>query len=113
MLEQFPLTHMHAFTYSKRDGTPSASMKPEIKGDIAKARLKSIEALIAHKNFLFRQKNHAKPLEILIEEEKKGIFSGYDQFFNKINIHSSRDLLKEWVHISTYEVQKETNVAHF
>ena len=113
MLEQFPLTHMHAFTYSKRDGTPSATMKPEIKGDIAKMRLKSIEALIAHKNFLFRQKNHARPLEILIEEEKKGIFSGYDQFFNKINIQSSRDLLKEWVHLNAYEVQKETNVAHF
>lgn len=112
-LEQFPLTHLHAFTYSKRDGTPSSTMKPEIKGDVAKERLKSIEVLIEAKNLAFRQKKHATPLEVLVEEEKKGLFSGYDQFFNKVLIHSQRDLLKEWVKIETYDVQKEANVAHF
>lgn len=30
IFKKFPLTHIHAFTYSKRDGTPSASMKPQI-----------------------------------------------------------------------------------
>ena len=112
-LEQFPLTHLHAFTYSKLDGTPSSTMKPEIKGDVAKERLKSIEALIEAKNLAFRQKKHATPLEVLVEEEKKGLFSGYDQFFNKVLIHSQRDLLKEWVKIEAYDVQKEANVAHF
>lgn len=112
-LEQFPLTHLHAFTYSKRDGTPSSTMKPEIKGDVAKERLKSIEALIEAKNRAFRQKKHATPLEVLVEEEKKGLFSGYDQFFNKVLIHSQKELLKEWVKIKTYAVQKEANVAHF
>ncbi len=88
-------------------------MKPEIKGDVAKERLKSIEALIEAKNLAFRQKKHATPLEVLVEEEKKGLFSGYDQFFNKVLIHSQRDLLKEWVKIEAYDVQKEANVAHF
>ena len=37
-LHRFPLTHVHAFTYSKRDGTPSATMKGEVRGDIAKLR---------------------------------------------------------------------------
>lgn len=112
-LEQFPLTHLHAFTYSKRDGTPSSTMKPEIKGDIAKERLKSIETLIEAKNLAFRQQQHATALEVLVEEEKKGLFSGYDQFFNKVLIHSKRDLLKEWVKIEAYDIQKEANVAHF
>lgn len=113
MLERFPLTHLHAFTYSKRDGTPSATMKPEIKGDVAKERLKCIEALVAEKNRAFRQKHHRTPLDVLVEEGKKGIFSGYDQFFNKVVIHSSRDLLKEWVTLNHYDIQKEANVAHF
>ncbi len=113
MLERFPLTHIHAFTYSKRDGTPSATMKPEIKGDVAKERLKSIEALVATKNFSFRQKHTTTPLEVLVEEEHKGVFSGYDQFFNKVLIHSSRDILKEWVSLSSYTTEKEANVAHF
>jgi len=113
MLERFPLTHLHAFTYSKRDGTPSALMKPEIRGDVAKARLKSIEALVAEKNRAFRHKHHATPLDVLVEEGKKGVFTGYDQFFNKVLIHSSRDLLKEWVTLCDYDIQKEANVATF
>ncbi len=112
-LEQFPLTHIHAFTYSKRDGTPSSTMKPEIKGDVAKARLKSIEALVLEKNVAFRQAKHTVPLEVLVEEEHDGSFSGYDQFFNKVLIHSRRDLLKEWVRLDAYDVQKEVNVASF
>ncbi len=112
MLEKFPLTHVHAFTYSKRDKTPSASMKPQIQGNIAKERLKCLEALVAKKNLAFRQKNASVPLDILVEEEHSGIFSGYDQFFNKIFIHSKRDLLKEWVRINAYDVQKEANVAY-
>ena len=112
MLEKFPLTHVHAFTYSKRDKTPSASMKPHIQGNIAKERLKCLEALVAEKNLAFRQKNASVPLDILVEEEHSGIFSGYDQFFNKIFIHSKRDLLKEWVRINAYDVQKEANVAY-
>jgi len=113
MLEAFPLTHMHAFIYSKRDGTPSATMKPEIKGDVAKKRLKSIEALIATKNHAFRLAHQHTPLSVLVEESKEGYFSGYDQFFNPVHIHSTRDISKEWVTLPLYNVQKETNVATF
>jgi len=112
-LEHFPLTHLHAFTYSKRDGTPSSTMKPEVKGDVAKERLKSIETLVESKNITFRQKNNAIPLTVLVEEHKDDHFIGYDQFFNKVIIQSNRDILKEWVTIENYEIQQEANYAHF
>jgi MiaB-like tRNA modifying enzyme len=111
-LQKFPLTHIHSFVYSKRDGTPSATMKPEVRGDIAKERLKSIEDLIAEKNFEFRKKQNF-PLEILVEEKKDDIYTGYDQFYNKIYINSSRDIDKEWINISDYEVKKDANYAQF
>lgn len=112
-LELFPLTHLHAFTYSKRDGTPSATMKPEVKGDIAKERLKSIETLVETKNRLFREKYQAHSLQVLVEEHKDNHFIGYDQFFNKVIIESERDLLKEWVTLPHYTVLKENNHARF
>ena len=112
-LERFPLTHIHAFTYSKRDGTPSSTMKPEIKGDVAKARHQQIEALIAQKNRTFREKNSAIPLDVLVEESKENHFVGYDQFFNKVIIQSQRDLLKEWVRLEKYDIMQEANYAHF
>ncbi|NEW60653.1 tRNA (N(6)-L-threonylcarbamoyladenosine(37)-C(2))-methylthiotransferase MtaB, partial [Sulfurovum sp. bin170] len=33
-VETLPLTHIHAFTYSKRDGTASTTMGDEVRGDI-------------------------------------------------------------------------------
>ena len=111
-LKRFPLTHIHSFVYSKRDGTPSASMKPEVRGDVAKQRLKDIEALVREKNYEFRKK-YKVPLEILVEEKKDGFFVGADQFYNKIYIKSDRDILKEWVTIDDYEVKEEGNYAKF
>ena len=111
-LKKFPLTHIHSFVYSKRDGTPSARMKPEIRGDEAKRRLQDIEALVTQKNYEFR-KNSRVSLEILVEEEKNGIYTGYDQFYNKISIQSERDILKEWVTIDKIDVKKEGNYAKF
>ena len=112
-LEKFPLTHIHAFTYSKRDGTPSASMKPEVKGNIAKERLKSIEALVEEKNRRFREEHRNSVLNVLVEEMKENHYIGYDQFFNKVVIESKRDILKEWVNLEQYEILKESNYAHF
>jgi len=111
-LQKFPLTHIHSFVYSKRDGTPSATMKPEVRGDVSKQRLKSIEELVAEKNYEFRKKQDT-PLEILVENKKDDIYTGYDQFYNKIFIHSSRNIDKEWVSISDYEVKKDANYAQF
>ncbi|MDN5377322.1 MAG: threonylcarbamoyladenosine tRNA methylthiotransferase MtaB [Sulfurospirillum sp.] len=110
--KKFPLTHIHAFTYSKRDGTPSASMKPQIRGDIAKQRLKEIEQIVHEKNYEFRKKLQV-PLEVLIEEKKGDLYSGYDQFYNKIFLKSQQDLLKNWVKIEKYDIKEDENYATY
>lgn len=111
-LHRFPLTHVHAFTYSKRDGTPSAVMKNEVRGDIAKVRYNELVKIIQKKNFDFR-KNNTKPLEVLIESYKNGKYIGLDQFFNQIEVQSSVDLVGDWIFLEDYEVGLEKNVAKF
>jgi len=106
--KELPLTHIHSFTYSKRDGTPSATMKPEVNGRIAKERLHELDSLIKEKNFLFRKSNKTE-LEVLIESYKDGVYHGLDQHFNKIIIESKEDLLGNWINISNYEVKEEHN----
>jgi len=105
-----PLTHLHAFTYSKRDGTPAAHMKPEINGTLAKQRLHEIQHLVEEKNYNFR-KNVTHPLEVLVESYKDGLYHGFDQHFNKIVIESQEDLLGNWVEITNYDVKKDKNYA--
>jgi len=107
-VRDLPLTHLHAFTYSKRDGTPSATMKPEVNGKIAKERLHELEEIVKGKNFEFR-KAFKKELEVLVESEKDGTFIGYDQHFNKIIIDSDEDLVGNWINLSEYDVREESN----
>jgi tRNA A37 methylthiotransferase MiaB len=107
-LKQMPLTHVHAFTYSKRDGTPSATMKGEINGLVSKERMSELTDLIKTNNLDFRQK-HKVPLEVLIESEKEGIYTGLDQFFNRIEVECEHDLSGNWITIEEYETNEEAN----
>lgn len=111
-IEQLHLTHLHPFTYSKRDGTPSATMKPEINGTVSSARMRELTGLIDANNRAFRR-NVKVPLDVLIESENNGVYSGLDQFFNKISIRSDEDLSGNWIQIEKYEVEDEHNVAQF
>ncbi|NPA74082.1 MAG: tRNA (N(6)-L-threonylcarbamoyladenosine(37)-C(2))-methylthiotransferase MtaB [Epsilonproteobacteria bacterium] len=111
-LKELPLTHIHCFTYSKRDNTHSLTLKDEIRGDVAKKRHKRVVDLIAKKNYNFR-KDKNDPLLILIEEKKGGYFIGYDQYYNKIFIKSDKDIDKKWVEIKDYEVKEDANYAIF
>jgi MiaB-like tRNA modifying enzyme len=107
-IEHIPLTHLHAFTYSKRSGTPSASMKSEVSGTISKKRLHELQSYIDANNLLFRQKN-SQVLEVLIESAKDGLYQGFDQFYNKIIIKSDADISGEWKSIEKYTVLEGYN----
>jgi len=110
-IEKFPLTHIHLFTYSKRDGTPAASMKPEVPGNVAKERYKVIQKIVKEKNRAFRA--NKRPLQVLVESQKDGHYFGHDQFFNPVFIQSDLDLKGNWVEIAEYEAKEEGNFAIF
>ena len=107
-----PLTHIHAFSYSKRDGTPSSTMRDQVLGNIAKERHKELTSIVKAKNYAFRRSLN-KPLEVLIEGQKGELYVGLDQYFNKIAVKSSRDIKGEWITFETYDVEEESNFAKF
>ncbi len=109
-IERLPLTHLHAFTYSQRDGTASADMRDIVRGDIAKARHRELSEKIAQKNYAFRQA-HAHDLDVLVEGGKDGLYNGLDQYFNRIHIHSTEDLVGNWVRVEEAEVSDAGNRA--
>jgi MiaB/RimO family radical SAM methylthiotransferase len=113
-LENFrklPLTHLHAFTYSPRDGTPSAAMGAGVDGREAKRRLAVLQAAVAENNLRFRRKN-GRDLEVLVESRREdGRWQGYDQYFNRVVIDSDADLEGNWIHIAEAKAEEEFNVA--
>ncbi len=108
--KSFPITHLHAFTYSKRDGTHAATLPDTVRGDIAKERMKILEEIVAQNNYRFRQSRTESHL-VLVEERKGEYQVGYDQFFNKMQIQSELNLEKEWVVIERFEARSEGNFA--
>jgi len=109
-VKSLPLTHVHAFSYSKRDNTVSATMKPEIRGNIAKERHRELTAIVKAKNYAFRR-DHTQDLEVLLENGKEGLFTGFDQYFNKVEVQSEDDLSSNWVLLNNVEVGSDGNKA--
>jgi MiaB-like tRNA modifying enzyme len=114
-IHKFPITHFHGFSYSKRDGTPSAIMTGQVDGNIAKQRLKELTTIIDIKNYNFRKqmKKNNGFLDILVEQEKNGLYIGYDQFFNQVKIKSSNDIIGDWIKVKNYKVELKVNQAQF
>ncbi|WP_086248322.1 tRNA (N(6)-L-threonylcarbamoyladenosine(37)-C(2))-methylthiotransferase MtaB [Campylobacter vicugnae] len=109
---KFPLTHIHAFIFSPRNGTKSASMSIDVNPQIAKERLKTLQNIVSQNNIKFRQNNAHKPLEVLVEKScGDDIYEGWDQYYNKIKIKSSKNISKEWINITNYDIMQEFNYA--
>ena len=109
--KKFPVTHLHGFTYSKREGTHSTTLKGEVNGKIAKERLKTLEKIVKENNYKFRQL-HDKGLLVLVEETKDDYQVGYDQYFNRVHIKSPLHLEKEWVYIDKAQIKEEGTFAN-
>lgn len=108
-VSRFPLTHIHSFTYSVREGTASAFMKESINGNVSKSRREELVKTIELNNVDFRKKNSTTALEVLIEGKKDGFWSGYDQFFNRVMVKATEELNGDWINIENYEILEEFN----
>ena len=108
--KKFPITHLHAFVYSPRRDTHSVTLKSDVSGDVAKARLKVLQGIAFKNNENFR-KNHNGALKILVEQKNGDFYEGFDQFYNKAKISSQKDITKEWLEVSEYEIKPDANYA--
>ncbi|WP_103649673.1 tRNA (N(6)-L-threonylcarbamoyladenosine(37)-C(2))-methylthiotransferase MtaB [Campylobacter concisus] len=108
--KKFPITHLHAFVYSPRRDTHSATLKSDVSGDVAKSRLKILQGIALQNNENFRKK-HNGTLKILVEQKNGDLYEGFDQFYNKAKISSQNDITKEWLEVSEYEIKPDANYA--
>ena len=107
--KKFPLTHIHAFIYSPRDGTHSATMKIDVNGKVAKERLKLLQSIVEKNNFEFRKKEYNESLNVLVEQKIGEYYRGFDQFYNRVFIKSDENLINRWIEVDRYEVNEAGN----
>ncbi|GHS86433.1 putative methylthiotransferase [Campylobacterota bacterium] len=97
-IRDLPLTHIHIFKFSPRNGTIAAKMKIDVDGKTADHRRQEIAEIINEKKRNFYLKNR-EPLRVLLETDN----SGLDQFFSRVKIvdngsHSG------WIEADRYEI---------
>ncbi|NLM99127.1 MAG: tRNA (N(6)-L-threonylcarbamoyladenosine(37)-C(2))-methylthiotransferase MtaB [Campylobacteraceae bacterium] len=110
--KKFPLTHLHGFTFSKREGTISANMDLDVSQKVAKKRLKELKDIVFTNNLNFRKKHKEIKLEVLVEKYENGFSSGYDQFYNLVKIEGEYEK-NRWLELPSYAIKDGYNEANF
>ena len=91
-VREIGFTHIHAFPYSKREGTPAAAMEQQIPEVVKKTRVALLNSLSAEGFAKFATSRIGKPGEILIEKEEDGYYVGLtDEYIHgKVKIGSKK-----------------------
>jgi threonylcarbamoyladenosine tRNA methylthiotransferase MtaB len=76
LVEGLPISHLHVFPFSKRPGTPAATMKGQLNGRLIKDRAARLREIGEAKNRAYRSSFVGRELEIVIEG---GIKDGYQK----------------------------------
>lgn len=72
LIEELPVTHLHVFPFSRRPGTPAATMPGQIPGDVIKGRASRLRELGEAKQRAFAREFVGRTLEVVTEKGKKG-----------------------------------------
>lgn len=77
-------SHIHAFPYSPRQGTPAAAMKQQVPQDIKKKRVELVNALSAAQKQELLQKMIGRTVHILIEKQDGSDGEGFSENYERV-----------------------------
>ncbi len=102
-LRRCAFSAMHIFPYSKRPGTPAASMPDQIPNAVKEARAREVAAVAAQMERQYL--GQWKRAEVLFEEEKDGLWWGHTTRYCKVGVKSAAALHNQlrWVDVSGVE----------
>jgi len=86
----------HVFRFSPRQGTAAARMRGQIKDTTKKARSQRLLDLNEEHSRLFRQQFLSETVEVLIEQNKHGIWEGLTDNYLRVAIHELPDPTRDW-----------------
>ena len=75
-MREIGFTHIHAFPYSIREGTPAATMSDQVPEAVKKTRVALLNGLSQSGYEAYAKSRIGKPGEILIEKEENGYYMG-------------------------------------
>jgi len=71
-IEELPLTYLHVFSYSEREGTSAASFQGSVDQRVRRKRSELLRMLSTKKRYEFNRQHVGRIMRVLIEEATKG-----------------------------------------
>ncbi len=91
-LSKIKFYKMHIFKYSPREGTLAAKMTNQIDGNIKEERSQKLIELSNKNEREYNEKYIGKSVDVLFEEEKDGLWSGYTKNYVRVFAESDENL---------------------
>lgn len=95
LIESLPFTYLHVFTYSRRKGTPAASMADIVPAEEAGRRSAALRELGRRRSLRFRQGLVGKVMDVLIESGRgrnRGTLSGLAGNYVRVQVEGGSEL---------------------
>lgn len=93
-LEEIRPAFIHVFPYSRRSGTPAASMPDQVDETVKARRVEVLEEMCARMHQAFREENRGREEEVLFESKAKdGMMYGYTRNYIKVE----KPYRPEWI----------------
>ena len=98
-LKEIKFYKMHVFKYSPREGTLASKMPNQIDGNIKEQRSQILIELSDKNQEEYNKEYFKNPQEVLFEEEKDGIWTGYTSNYVKVSYKSDENLENKFLKI--------------
>ena len=110
-LKEIKFYKMHIFKYSPRKGTKAAVMPNQINGDIKEERSKKLIELSDRNEIEYNKSYIGKNVEVLVEEEKDGMYKGHTQNYIMVYCQSKEKLDNKIIDVVCEKAEKEHIIA--
>ncbi len=106
-LKEIKFYKMHIFKYSPRKGTKAATMSNQIDGNTKEQRSRKLIFLSNKNQKAYNESYIGKEIEILFEEEKKGIYQGHTKNYILAQYRTKQNLENTIIKLKCIEAEEE------
>ncbi|MBI5199758.1 MAG: tRNA (N(6)-L-threonylcarbamoyladenosine(37)-C(2))-methylthiotransferase MtaB [Nitrospirae bacterium] len=95
LLNNFPFSYIHIFSFSERPGTPIYGIKNNISFEKIKERSRILKLLSEKKNISFKERHIGRQLNVIVEDKivSSGYLSGLSDNYIRLHIKTLRNFV--------------------
>jgi len=108
LLEELPVSYLHVFTYSEREGTPAATMPNPVPYRVRKARTHRLRSLSEQKRYCFYQSELGSVRKVLPElhDPTTGCWEGWTENYIRVRFAAPASLPRKPFLIRLHQLEE-------